>query len=78
MTFITVTVQRPLLFKGKRHETGERLDVLPLDAFDLLASSRATLVRDKDLSAIREAVNAQTEKALRQAGEHTRRAFSHL
>lgn len=66
---ITVQVARPLLYKGERNEIGMRLDVTPLEAADLLASGRATLVRDADSNDIREAVQKENRRVVPRARE---------
>lgn len=69
---ITVEVLRPLWFRGEAQPVGMRLDVQPLDAAELVASGRAKLARQTDAGTVRDAVIADTQKALRQRASHHR------
>lgn len=64
-TYITVIVDRPLLFLGERVEPGCTLDVPPLAAADLIGSGRASLRREADRPAVMAAVRAEAERVAR-------------
>ncbi len=72
MSAIQVRVRSPLLFRSQRRETGQVLEVIPLDAGELLASGRAELVNHADAAAVRKAVEAHTAKAVAPSGQQWR------
>ncbi len=68
MSAIQVRVRSALLFRSQRREAGQVLEVIPLDAGELLASGRAELVDQTDAAAVRQAMVAQNGKVLAAAG----------
>ena len=63
-----VCIVRPLLFKGQRVEAGQRLDLDPADAADLLCTNRARLLDPTDGPTVEKARQAATRAALLEAG----------
>ena len=72
MARISVRVLRPLHFRGQPHAAGEVLRVEPLDAWQLASSGRAEVADPNDMQAVREALEADTRRALRLERQHPR------
>jgi hypothetical protein len=59
---VKVRVLRPLHYRGERIPAGAELHLAPLEARDLLASSRAELVDALDRKVVNEAIAAETDR----------------
>lgn len=68
MGAVKIRAKSGVLIGGKPFEAGAVVAVAPLDAAEVLRSGRGELVHAGDAEAVREAVRADTLRALKAAG----------
>lgn len=64
-----VRVLSPMFHHGRRVERGEVLEVEPLTASELCSTHRCELVDPRDAEGMREALQADVKRVLREAGQ---------